>query len=155
MTGTIDYNDVLIKVQGQRRKYAETIDAFHLDIESCSEDIIACGTSDELWNYRDKMEAIKATIYKLKKSAARNNSEIKDNYRDSERAYQAGIRNPQGTVEERMAKYEAQHITEYKIQNNLDRMVEDLERFSWYLEGRLTWVKDRQFWLQHKERLGN
>jgi hypothetical protein len=150
-----DFNDILVKIQKQRKKYSEMIDAFHVDIEGNVEDIITCGTSDEMWNYRDKLEETRGVMYKLKKSAARNLAEIKDNYRDSERAFQAGIKNPQGHVEERKAKYESQHITEYKIQNNLDRMVEDLERFSWYLEGRLTWVKDRQFWLQHKERLGN
>jgi len=150
-----DYSEVLIKVQQQRKKYAETVDAFHVDIESKVEDIINCPTADEMWNYRDMLEEIRGMMYKLKKSASRNLSEIKDGYRDSERIFMAGIKNAQGTGEERKAKYEAQHITEYKIQNNLDRMVEDLERFSKYLEGRLTWVKDRQFWLQRSEKLGN
>ena len=151
-TGTVNYSDVLVQVQKQRKKYAETLDAFHVDVEAHVEDVINCSSSEELWDYRDKLEEIRGTVYKLKKSAARNKAEISDGYHDSVRVSMAGIKNATGTGEERKAKYEMQHITEYKILNNLERMVEDLERFSWYLEGRLNWIKDRQRWLMNNER---
>ena len=150
---TIDYSDILVKVQKQRKKYAETVDSFYMNVEAVVEDISQCTSSEEMWNYRDHLEETKATIYKLRKSVGRNYAEIKDGYRDSVRVSMSQMKNVSGTGEERKAKYEMQHITEYKILNNLERMSEDLEKFSWYLEGRLTWVKDRQRWLQSNERL--
>jgi hypothetical protein len=151
MTGTIDYSDVLVRVQQQRKKYAETIDNLFSELESHTEDIINATDPEDLWNYRDHMEEMRATVYKLKKSAGRNHAEIQDGYRDGVRASMARVQNTNGLhFSEREAKYEMQFITEYKILNNLERMVEDLDKFSWYLEGRLRWVKDRQRMLEGK-----
>jgi len=153
MMTTIDYNDILVKVQQQRKKYAETVDSYYMNIEAVVEEITKCASSEDMWNYRDHVEETKALVYKLRKSVGRNYAEINDGYRDSVRVSMAQMKNVSGTGEERKAKYEMQHITEYKILNNLERMSEDLEKFSWYLEGRLTWIKDRQRWLQSNERL--
>lgn len=153
MSTTVNFSDVLVKVQTQRKKYSETIDAFYVDIEAHTEDIIECTTTEELWSYRDRLEEIRGSVYKLKRSAARNYAEIQDNYRDSLRVSMSKTKTANGLAySEREAKYEMQNITEYKILNNMERIVEDLDRFSKYLEGRLAWVKDRQWWVQAKEK---
>ena len=153
MTGTPDYSDILVKVQQQRRKYQETIDTFYAELESHTNDISECHDADELWNYRDRLEEMKAMTYKLRRSSNRNLAEIQDGYRDGVRVAMSKSQNSNGLhFAEREAKYEMQFITEYKIKSNLERMVDDLEKFSWYLESRLTWVKDKQRWLQSKER---
>lgn len=155
VSNAIDYKNVLIQVQKQRKKYAETIDAFYVDIEAHTEDIVNCSDSKELWNYRDRLEEIRSVLYKLRKSAYRNFGEIKDNYKDSLRVSMSKTQNASGLhFSEREAKYEMQNITEYKILNNMERVVEDLESFSRYLEGKLSWVKDRQRWIQNNEMFG-
>jgi len=153
MSGTTNYSDVLVKVQKQRKKYAETLDTLYAEIESHSEKVPSIEHSDDLWEYRDRFEEIRGVIYKLKKSANRNCAEIKDGYRDGIRNAMAKANHASGLAfAEREAKYEMQFITEYKILSNLERMVEDLDKFSWYLEGRLRWIQDRQRWLDWRER---
>lgn len=152
---SIDYKEVLIQVQKQRKKYSETIDTFYSNIESQTEDIVKASSTEELWNYRDSLESIKGVLYKLRKSASRNYAEIQDNYRDSLRVSMSKTQNTSGLhFSEREAKYEMQNITEYKILNNIQRIVEDLDLFSRYLEGKLAWVRDRQRWLQNNEMFG-
>lgn len=151
MTGTIDLGELLVKAQQQRKKYAESIDAFYLEVEKHAQELASCLDEDDLWQYRDRIEELRALAYKLRRSAARNLAEIEDNYRDSIRIAMANTKNTNGLhFSEREAKYEMQFITEYKIINNLQRMVEDLDKFSRYLEGRLLWIKDRQRFLQSR-----
>jgi hypothetical protein len=54
--------------------------------------------------------------------------------------------------QERQAKYETANISPYKILYNFERLIDDIDNFNKYLFGRLTWVKDRQYWLQTMEK---
>lgn len=151
MSGSNNYADILVSAQKQRKKYSETLDTLYSETEARTAEVIACTDSEDLWQYRDRLEEMRALVYKLRRSATRNLAEVEDSYKDGIRNAMSLTKSTNGLhFSEREAKYEMQFITEYKILNNLERMVEDLNSFSRYLEGRLNWVKDRQRWLQQR-----
>jgi hypothetical protein len=147
-------------MEHRRKKIATTLDRFYLEIDGPSneEQGFIClvdqmkdvSTSEEAWNVRDRIEELRAGLYRLRKTSSRNLAEARDAYYDSIRVEKSRGRS-EGHYEEREAKYEMKHIHQYKIMRNLERTYEDVEAFSFYLEGRLRWVKDRLRWLREDE----
>lgn len=159
MTTETDYGAILKNAQEWRKKTAQMIDAFTIEIEGNEQieglvsKVMKCGSYTESWEVRDRLEAMKAAVYKQEKSYARNRAEAHEVYRDGMRTSMSRTKNSGATAwQEREATYEVANITPYKILNQFERLLEDLEIFSKYLNGRLAWVKDRQFWLRTQEK---
>lgn len=159
MTMTTDFTEVLKKAQQRRKETSKMIDAFTLEIEGTGAveglvgKAIKCSSYADSWEIRDRIEAIRAGMYKQQKSYARNLAESKELYKDGMRASMASSRNAGGAAwQEREAQYETTNITSYKLLVQYERMVADIEEFNKYLNGRLNWIKDRQFWLRTLEK---
>lgn len=147
-----DLAKILGNVQEQRTKMEKSLDSLYVEVEALVPDIISCSSADDLWQYRDRLEDIKSTIYRYKKSTIRNLAQAKEAYRDSMRSTMTRTKNTNGLhFNEREAEYEIKNISQYKIQVNIERTLTDVDEFLSYLIGRLVWVKDRQRWLLQQE----
>jgi len=154
-----DFNEILKTAQKWRKDTAKIIDSYYLEIdgtveiEGIAEGVSKCATYKDSWEYRDRLEEMRGSMYKLHKAYARNLAESKEAYDEGMRYSMASVNNAGGTAwQERQAKYETANITTYKILHNFERLINDIENFNKYLFGRLTWVKDRQYWLQTMEK---
>ena len=159
MSSSVDYKEVLKKAQHWRKSTASIIDSYLLeidgtpDIEGIVEGVVKCSSSKEAWEYRDRLEEMRGSMYKLHKSYSRNLAEAREAYNDSMRESMARTKNSGATAwQERQASYEIANITPYKILTQFERLVSDIDNFNKYLSGRLAWVKDRQFWLNSQEK---
>lgn len=147
-----DYDSMLTSVQTNRTKVSALVDGFYSEIEGILIKVVECPSTTEMWAYRDRLEEIRAQTYRFKKSTQRNLANAKFAYSDGMRTSMVRTKNTGGLhFEERNADYLTRNITQYKILDNVERVTDDLETFSWYLEGRLRWVKDRQHWLLQRE----
>lgn len=150
---TSDLKEAAEKMQQQRLKTSKMIDSFYVEVEAMTGGASACSSSSDMWNYRDRVEEIKAAVYKLLKSSVRNMGGAKEAYDDSMREAMARVKNTGGLhFSEREAGYQIRNIDTYKVLVNLERSITDLTNFSRYLDGRLQWIKDRQRWLLEKEK---
>jgi len=156
---SIDYADVLSTAQKWRKNTAKIIDTYLLEIDGAGEveglveGVVKCSTSKEAWEYRDRLEEMRGAMYKLHKAYARNLAEAQEAYSDAMRESMSRTKNSGATAwQERQASYEITNITPYKILTQFERLVNDIENFNKYLNGRLAWIKDRQFWLNSQEK---
>lgn len=157
--GEVDYNKILKQAQDARLKIKQTVDSFTAEIEGTDTlpglvtTMIECASYTDSWGVRDRLEGMKAALYKMEKSTSRNVAQSKESYRDGMRTSMGRTKNSGATAwQEREATYEIANITTYKILNQLEQTLADLDIFSRYLNGRLAWVKDRQFWLRTLEK---
>lgn len=155
MTNT-DLSTALESIQQEQQKVQRALNTFRDEIESDQflQGVMNCTKSRDMWAYRDRIEEIKAGVYKMRRKVSRNYGQARDLYKDGMRSAMARAKNAGAMAyAEREAEYEIQNITEYKLMNTLERMKDDLDLFYYYLEGRLRWIVDRQRWLQHDEKM--
>ena len=147
-----DFGKILTSVQESRAKISVAIDTFYSEIEGLLVAVSECPSSTDMWEYRDRFEEIRAKTYRFKKSTQRNLAEAEFAYNDGMRSSMSKMKSTNGMhFEERNAEYQTRNITQYKILDCVKRVVDDVDTFSWYLNGRLRWVKDRQHWLAQRE----
>lgn len=150
---TSSLKDATEKMVDSRKRTSQVIDSLYLELEDLSEKIVTCPSSSEMWNFRDRLEDIRGSIYKLIKSTTRNIGSARETYEAGMREAMVKVKNTGGLhFSEREATYQIKNIDAYKILTNLERSLSDLQAFSRYLDGRLQWVKDRQRWLSDREK---
>ncbi len=142
--------DFVVSIESSRKKIAKIIDAFYTELEGIVGKASECASTEELWQHRDRVEEIRGAVYKLKKSTSRNTAEAREAYFDSMRADKARGAGD-GHYEERLARYEINNISEYKVLTNLERTLEDINNFSYHLDATLRWIKDRFKWMRDDE----
>lgn len=153
VNSTMTNEDYSKSAQKYRNQVKKALDTFYSEIEDLHmPKAMECASSEELWEYRNRLEEIKAQTYKMSKATLRNLSSANEIYQDGLRSAMHKSKSTGGLhFEERKAKYETSNITEYKTVRQLEHVKEDISEFRWWLEGRLRWVKDRQKWLREEE----
>lgn len=156
---SIDYKEALKLAQQRRKETAQIIDTYTLEIDGTAEikglvqGATECATYTDSWEYRDRLEEMKGSMYRLHKSYSRNLSEAQEHFKDGMRDSMARTKNAGAMAwQERQAQYETSNISAYKLLVQFERMIADIENFNKYLNGRLAWIKDRQFWLNMREK---